>query len=212
MAKSFAFAALLFACACSFAQTPSASGDSTPALPHDTHEGMTVSVDPYRDAARSKQKFGKADPLPTGILPVEVFIRNDSDQPLRIDLSSIQMEVHPEGSERQDIDNLSASEVAAIMAHPGGPATPHTRRIPIGIPTGGNDKKVDKLVEVLHPLELDADVVPPSGQIHGFLFFNVNHQLSVVEDASLYMPDVTIIPSKTPLIFFEVPMVSKPKE
>jgi hypothetical protein len=118
--------------------------------------------------------------------------------------------VHPD-SGRQDVDNLTVSEVASIVVHPEGAAEPHTRRFPIGIPAS-NDKKVDKLVELLQPFALNADVVPPMNQIHGFLFFNVNHDVYLVRNASLYVPDVTMIPSKKALIFFEVPLVGKPKE
>jgi hypothetical protein len=212
MGKAFAFAAMLLAGACCFAQTPAPAGRPPTQLPHDTHDGVTVSVDPYSEAGRSKQKFGKADPLPEGILPVEVFVRNETEQPIRIDLSTIQMEVRLKDAPRQDVDSLTVAEVASIMAHPEGASEPQARRFPIGIPTGGNDKKVNKFVELLHPLALDSDVVPAMGQIHGFLFFNVSHDVSLVVDASVYMPDLTIIPSKKPLIFFEVPLVNKPKE
>jgi hypothetical protein len=207
------FALILLASSWALAQTSAQGNRSTPEVPslsHDTHDGLTVSVDPYSEAARCKQKFGKADPFPVGILPVEVIIRNETEQPLRIDLDTIQLEVHPD-SGRQDIDNLTVSEVASIVVHPEGSAEPHPRRFPIGIPAS-NDKKVDKLVELLEPFALNADVVPPMNQIHGFLFFNVNHDVSLVRNASLYVPDVTMVPSKKALIFFEVPLVGKPRE
>ena len=208
------FATVLLAAACSFAQANASAGRPSAAssLPHDTHDGLTVSADPYSDAGRSKQKFGKADPLPTGILPVEVYLRNETEQPVRVNLSTIQLSVHPKDGAHQDVDSLTVAEVAAIMVHPEGPAEPHTRRFPIGIPTGGQDKKVDKLVEILQPLSLDADVVPPMNQIHGFLFFNLSHEVSLVADSSVYIPDVTIVPSKKALIFFEVPLSNKTKE
>ena len=57
--------------------------------------GLNVSADPYTDAERAKKKFGKANPIPAGILPVEVFLRNELDQPIRIDLSTIQLTVRP---------------------------------------------------------------------------------------------------------------------
>jgi hypothetical protein len=207
------FAVFLVAAACASGQTSAPAERPTPSAAspaHDTHDGLTISVDPYSEAARSKQKFGKADPFPVGILPVEVFMRNETEQPLRIDLSTIQLEVHPDAG-RQDVDSLTVAEVATIVVHPDGSSEPHTRRFPIGIPSTG-DKKVDKLVEALQPFALDADVVPPRNQIHGFLFFNVSHQMSLVSNASLYVPDVTMIPSGKALIFFEVPLVSKPKE
>jgi hypothetical protein len=68
--------------------------NSPPALAHDTHEGMTILADAYDEPARAKEKFGKADPIQVGILPVEVFLRNESGHPIRIDLNTIQLVVH----------------------------------------------------------------------------------------------------------------------
>jgi hypothetical protein len=203
-------AALLLACACAFAQgnsssshaaSPAAPADDS--LPHDTHEGLSVSADAYTDAARAKEKFGKANPVPLGILPVEVFLRNETSQPMRIDMSTIQLTVLPPGGRRQDIDSVPVQQVASAVAHPKGPSAPQSRRFPIGIGSV-TDSKTDKMLEVLRPLSLDADVVPPMGMIHGFLFFDLDRDISLASDASLYVPDVSMVPSQKALMFFEV--------
>jgi hypothetical protein len=205
------YALILLACTSALAQAGPPTGNSSKAggseqpLSHDRHDGLNVSVDPYTDTERAKKKFGKADPLPAGVLPVEVFLRNELDQPIRIDLGTIQLEVRPPGSQRQDVDALPALEVAKVIVHPEGSAAPSTRRFPpIGIPSSGNDKKVENLAEILRPLALDADIVPPMGMIHGFLFFNLSHQMSLAENASLYVPDALLVPSNKALMFFEI--------
>jgi hypothetical protein len=171
----------------------------------DRHDGLSISVDPYTEAARAKEKFGKADPLAVGILPIEVSMHNDTDHPIHVDLSTIQLEVHFSDDRHQEIDWLPAQQVANQVAHPKGPSAPQTRRFPIGIPSG-TDSKADKLADILKPLSLDADIVPPKGTIHGFLFFDLNHDMSLAETASLYVPDVTTVPPSKPLMFFEVPL------
>jgi hypothetical protein len=182
---------------------PAAGADD--AAPHDRHNGVTVSAKPCTDPATAKDKFGKANPLPVGILPVEVFMRNETASPIRIDLSTVQLSVRT-GGRSQDIAWLTMREVAAAIAHPNGAATPHQQRFPtIGVPTGA-DTKVDKLVAILQPLALDADVLPPQSIIHGFLFFDLNRDLALAEDASLYVPDVFTIPANKPLMFFEAPL------
>jgi hypothetical protein len=204
-------AAMLMACGSAVAQAnttanqpDAAQANHEQGLAHDRHEGLSISADPYTDNERAKKKFGKANPIPAGILPVEVFLRNELDQPIRIDLSTIQLEVHPPGGTRQDVDSLSAVDVAQALVHPTGSGTPGVRRFPqIGIPSS-TDKKVDSMAELLRPLTLDSDVVPPSGMIHGFLFFNLSHQMSLAENASIYVPDAMIVPSNKALIFFEV--------
>jgi hypothetical protein len=206
---SLLFAALL-ACAGAFAQTSSPAGDSAarPAqsaasLPQDRHEGMSVTADSYTDSARAKSKFGKANPLPAGILPVEITLRNETAQAIRINFETIQLTVHFESGRHQDLDWIPVGEVADAVAHPHGPSDPHPRRFPIGLPPT-TDHKTDKLVDILKPLALDADIVPPLATIHGFLFFDLNGNMSLAENASLYMPDVTTLPANKPLMFFEV--------
>jgi hypothetical protein len=172
---------------------------------------MSVSVDPITDESRAKDTFGKANPLPAGILPVEVILRNETPHPIHINLTTVELEVHIH-DERQDVDWLTPVEVANAIAHPDGPPPPKQRRVPvIGVPLPGNDKKVEKLAAILRPLMLDSDIIPPLATIHGFLYFNLSHELNQVPSSSLYMPDVVFLPSNDPLIFFEIPLGSTPQ-
>ena len=174
-------------------------------MQHDSHGGLTVSAKPYTDAALVKEKFGKDNPLAVGILPVEVFLHNETLQPIRVDGSTIQLSVNFPNGKHQDIDWLSPKEVSSVIAHPKGPPAPQSRRFPVGIGSI-TDKKTDKVMETIGPLALDVDVVPPMGTIHGFLFFDLDRDLSLAADSSLYVPDVTTMPSNKQLMFFEVPL------
>jgi len=172
---------------------------------HDRHEGLLVAADPYTDT-RAKEKFGKANPLDVGILPIEVFFRNDTAKPLRINLDTIRLEIEPSGGTHQRLEALTADDVAGQIAHPGGAPNPETarHRIPRPIPMPSHDKKQEKLAEILRPLELGSDVVPPSATIHGFIFFDLNHNFSLLANASLYVPDVKPIGAGEPLTYFEL--------
>jgi hypothetical protein len=202
------------------AQTGGPAGDPAkpkgtlpPSMPRDEHDGLSISVDPYADAARAKEKFGKANPVEIGVLPLEVIVRNDTDRPIRLNLATIQLEVRLKNGGRQDIAWLTAEEVASAIAHPAGSPTPSARRLPpLGVPLPTKDKKTEKLAEILRPLTLDADVVAPKGTIHGFLYFNLNHDMSLAPGASLYVPDATIVPSNKALMFFEVPLSTLPPQ
>ena len=200
--------AFLLPCGGAFGQSAASTPDPKPTaaseLPHDQHSGLTVSVDPYTEAARTKDKFGKANPHDVGVLPVEVFLRNDSDQPMRVNLETVQLEVTLKNGVRQEVDWLRAEEVAKLIAHPSGSADPHQKRLPLPLKIG--DKNVEKLAQVLRPLTLDADVIAPKATIHGFLYFDVSHEFAIVKRSSLYVPDVVIAPSNEPLVYFEVPL------
>jgi hypothetical protein len=190
---------------CVVADDRSDAPEAASSLPHDRHGGLTITADAYSDADRAKAKFGKANPVPAGILPVEVTFGNETAEPMRVTLSTIQLNVRFPGGRQQYVDSLAVGQVADAIAHPNGPSAPSERRFPLGLPSGG-DKKVDKLMDILRPLSLDADIVPPMGAIHGFLFFDVSHDFSVVSRSSLYIPDVATVPSNKPLIFFEIPL------
>jgi hypothetical protein len=205
--------ALCLTCSAACAQGNSKATPAPPAkapagmLPHDRHDGLTILVDPYTDPARAKEKFGKADPLPAGILPLEVIMQNDTEQPIRVTLNTIQLEVRLRNGGRQDIDWLTAEEAAVLIVHPGGnPSTPGQRRmpVPLGIPVG--DKKSEKIAAALRPLTLDADIVPPMGKIQGFLYFNLGRDMELAPKSTLYVPDLVIVPSNKVMIFFDVPL------
>src|SRR3984885_14777063 len=156
--NALALAACLM-CSSALAQTPAAkhpsdsSATPNPSIAHDTHEGMTVTADPYTDRARAKEKFGKANPVEVGILPVEVFLRNESDHPIRVNLNTIQLEIHFQNGGQQDIDSLSPADAAYLIAHPKGPRGPKPSRIPsLNLP--GGDKKAAQMEDILAPLAL----------------------------------------------------------
>lgn len=200
--------ALMFPSGSALAQSAPARAATSSALPQDKHAGLTVSVDPYSDSHRAKDKFGKsANPIPAGILPVDVYFKNDTPHAMRVDLQTVQLEVRSGGEAHQYLDWLSVGQVANMIRHPhGAPATPSARRFPVGIPLPSKDKKVDDIVQQLRPFALDSNIIPPLGRIHGFLFFDVSHDFGAVQKASLYLPDVVLLPDKTPLMFFEVPL------
>jgi hypothetical protein len=176
----------------------------TTSLPEDKHDGITLSVDAYSKVARGKEKFGKANPLAAGILPVEVFFKNDTDLPIKLNMNTIQLEVRSaEGGSHQDLDWLEPIQVASAVAHPDGPPEPKMRRFPIGVNVP-KDEKRDKMLELLKPFAFDADILPPMATIHGFLFFNVAGNIPAPGDATLYVPDLTVATSNKTLMFFEV--------
>jgi hypothetical protein len=192
---------ILIACSCAFAQTAKSPGTPLKILAHDQHDGMMISADPYVEPERAKEKFGKADPLPLGILPLEVFIQNLSAQPIRVNLETVQLQFQLD-SGREDVDWLRPEQVANFVAHPKGLAGPTTRRFPIPLP--GRDSKTETLTGILRPLALDADVIPPRSTIHGFLYFNLSRHMALVPKGTLYLPDAAKVPTKEPLMFFEV--------
>jgi hypothetical protein len=199
---------LLVACA-AIAQSAPPSGEAASAqLPQDKHDGVAISVDAYTRLDRGKEKFGKANPLAVGILPVEVFFKNETDLPIKLKMSTIQLEVKSaDGTHHQDLDWLAPVQVASAVAHPNGPSEPKMRRFPVGVGLPKDDKR-DKMLEQIKPFAFDSDILPPQATIHGFFFFDVSGQIPAPGDASLYVPDLTEATSNKTLMFFEVALTN----
>jgi hypothetical protein len=174
----------------------------------DSHEGLLVAADPCLDAARAKEKFGKSNPFEAGILAVDVYFRNDTDQAMQIDLSTVRLNISEPGEDRQRITARTPRQVAVLIAHPGGTPNPESprRRVPEPIPMPSHDKKEDKVFDSLKPLAFDSDVLPPHSTLHGFFFFDLSHDFRLADFATLYIPDVKIVPANKLLTYFEVPL------
>jgi hypothetical protein len=173
---------------------------------HDRHEGLLIAADPYSDAARARERFGKDNPVDAGLLPVELFLKNETAQPMRIRLETIRLDIAPPGEPRQKIQAITADEAAVRIVYPAGTPDPEAKRarLPSPIPLPHHDKKSDKVAARLRPLALDADVIPPLATLHGFVFFDVSHDFVLVAHASVYVPDVIVIPGNHALTYFEL--------
>jgi len=183
-------------------RTAAGARDTKPSLPRDSHDGLTISVDTYTDANRAKKTFGKANPLRVGILPVEVFLRNDTREAMRLTLDTIRLDMHLGGSGNQNIASLSPGDAALAIAYPRGPATASS---PWGF--GSSDKKVNSIEDILRSFSLD-DISPPMSTIHGFLYFDMSRHVEWAANCSLYVPDVVTVPSNKVLIYFDVPLAN----
>ncbi len=196
-----AAAGLVLACGLASAQSDPAS------LPaRDAHEGFLVACDPYRDAARAEARLGKKNPLEAGIVPVEVFFRNDSEKAIRVDLESIRLFIEPPDQPHQRLEPLALEDVIERMLNKGGPpdlSSPR-RRIPHPSPRVGRGKKWKELEEKLRPLSLEVGMVAPGATVRGFLFFDLDRRYELLPHSRLYVPDVKFLAGNQSLMYFEV--------
>ena len=182
------------------------AGETAGTLPaHDLHQGLLIAADPYVSGDRSQQTFGKKNPYDAGLLALDVYLRNDSDGPMRVVLDTFELKVAPPGVTRQHIEPLTAEEASFRIILPDGP-NPKTKRSPLpGI--GGPSKKtkeVAKMEDALRAQMLPGDVVGPHATVHGFVFFDVSKHFEWIKHATLIVPDVSRIPSGEKLFFFEI--------
>ena len=87
------------------------AGDSSAAMHEkikDSHEGVTIGLDPWTEASEYKEKFPKKSPFSKGVVAIHVSFRNDNDHALKVNYQSIRLLVQLGEENRQELASLSA--------------------------------------------------------------------------------------------------------
>ena len=101
----------------------------------DSHEGMTVGVEPWTTPSRYKEKFPKKSPFSGGVVALNVSFKNDNDKGVKVDLQRIRLIVQMDEDNRQELETLSPDDVADTVMVKQSPKDPTLRRLPLPIPT-----------------------------------------------------------------------------
>lgn len=166
---------------------------------------MTIAVDPYVDAVRAKEKFGKKHPYDADILAIEVWFKNDTDRAILVGLDQIQLVIAPPEGRRQKVDWIDLGTVIEKVLHEkkGGPEVKKPR-VPIPLPRSSASKDWKKLEEAWSTLVLSADVVAPKSTVHGFLFFDMGRHMDWAPYSRLLVSRLKVIESGKEMFYFEV--------
>jgi len=171
----------------------------------ESHEGVTISAEPWMDTALYKTKFPKKSPFSSGIVAINTIFRNDSDESMKVDLEEIRLNVTLDEDTRQALRSLSADDVADIMSEKRDPTK--TRRLPLPIPTGpkvGRDKKWLELQRAAADAAVNSSIVAPHHSVEGLLYFDLQSQFDLLNTAHLYIPNIRSLEKNHPLLYFEI--------
>jgi hypothetical protein len=178
----------------------------------DAHENFLAAAEVVADAARSKEIFGKKHPHAAGLLAVQLYFKNDNDQAISVDMDRVRLLLAPPGGSRQRLQILPLEDAITMMAHPQ-PPNPNASRKPrpFPIPRSGESRSKDwkKVAEIVRPLALEMDIIPPRATVHGYIFFDLDGKFHLVPHASLYIPDLKFTQTGQALLFFEIPLAAK---
>jgi hypothetical protein len=173
----------------------------------DSHEGLTISANPWTNAAKYKDKFPKKSPYAAGILAVEVSFRNDSDESVKVNLSRIRLAVHLDAENTQELPSLSPEELVQAVLKPGGKDPTATRKkipVPVPIPKGNNNKNADELQRQAQEAGVPTGVVAPHSTVTGLLYFDLQKQFDLLETAHLYVPELVLMRGNRALTYFDI--------
>lgn len=176
----------------------------------DSHEGMTVGVEPWTQANRYKQKFPKKSPLQGGVVAINVNFRNDSDQGIKVDLQRIRLLVQVSEDSRQELNALSAEDVAdaVLLKNSGKDPTLKRSPLPIPIPSTGvktqRDAKWNDFRDACQNAAVPSNVVAAHSTVEGLLYFDLRGQVDLLKSSRLYIPNLVSMTDHQPLSYFDI--------
>ncbi len=212
-------ASLLFAAAAASLPAQSADPAKTsakdPAPSHtsitDSHEGVTIGIEPWTTASRYKDKFPKKSPFSKGIVAIHVSFRNDNDHGLKVNLQSIRLLVQLSEDNRQQLFPLSPEDVADTVLLKDNGKDPTAKRSPLPMPipvpsTGksGRDSNWTALRDACANAGVPSNVVAGHSTVEGLIYFDLRGELDLLQSAHLYFPNIVSMGDNEPLSYFDI--------
>lgn len=173
----------------------------------EAHEGLTITARPWPNPSLYKEKFPKKSPYSAGVLAIQVAFRNDSGESLKVNLELIRLSVRIDEDNRQELQPLTADEVADAVLKTGTKDPTATRKkfpFPTSPSAGRTDKKWVELQKQAQDAAVPSGVVAPHTTVQGLLYFDLRGQFDLLPTAHLYVPDVLVMEKNKSLMYFEI--------
>lgn len=174
----------------------------------DSHEGVTIGIDPWTTESRYKEKFPKNSPFSRGIVAIHVRFRNDGDQGLRVTLERIRLLVQVSEESRQELVPLSADDVADTMTLKNNGKDPTARRTPLPIPVptvkSGRDSKWTSVRDACANAGVPTSILAAHSTVEGLMYFDLRGETDLLQNAHFYVPNIVSMADNQPLSYFDV--------
>ena len=174
----------------------------------DAHEGVAIGVEPWTQASRYKERFPKKSPFAAGIVALRLSIRNDNDEAVKLNLHRIRLLVQLDEDNKQELESLTADDVAdAVMLRQNG-KDPTARRIPIPLPINRpkptRDKNWEEFRGTVQNAGMPSSVIGAHGTMEGLVYFDLRGEWDLLQTARLYVPDLQRMTSKQAILYFDI--------
>jgi hypothetical protein len=174
----------------------------------DTHEGMTIGVQPWMHASEYKEKFPKKSPFSGGVVALQMTFKNDSDESVKIDVRSARLLLLIGEDNRQELSPLTAEDVADTVMLQNNGKDPTQRRNPLPIPVGkprpSRDKNWTEFRDTCQNAAVPSSVVAAHSTLVGLVYFDMRSEWDLLQNAKVYFPSLVSMSTKKPLSYFEI--------
>lgn len=200
---------LTFTLAAGLARLPAQQQQPTPMRTSslDSHEGMTIAVEPFTSAEQYKAAFPKKSPFASGIVALRLMFRNETADSIRVNLSRIRLSLTLEDESRQELPSLTSDEVADVVFSPKLKDPTRRTRLPIPLPSSnkvGHDKKWTELAKAAEEASVRSGVIAPHSTAEGLLYFDLQGQTELLSNARLYIPELVALEKNQGLMYFDI--------
>jgi hypothetical protein len=174
----------------------------------DAHEGVTIGVEPWTQASRYKEKFPKKTPFAAGIVALRLSIRNDNDEAVKLNPKRIRLLVQLDPDNKQELEPLTADDVAdAVLLKQNG-KDPTARRSPIPLPISRpkptRDKNWEEFQAACQNAGMPSSVIGAHSTMEGLVYFDLRGEWDLLPTARLYVPDLQRMTSKQAISYFDI--------
>ncbi len=173
----------------------------------DSHEGMTIAAEPWTSLALYKRAFPKKNPYSFGILAIRVMLRNETADSIRVNLSRIRLSLVLEDDSRQELPSLTSEQLADAVFSSKIKDPSRRARLPIPLPSSnkiGHDKNWIELAKAAEEASLRDGVIAPQSTAEGLLYFDLQGQFDLLNNARLYIPELVALEKNHGLLFFDI--------
>lgn len=174
----------------------------------DSHEGVTIGVDPWTQESRYKEKFPKKSPFSKGVVAIHVRFRNDTDHGLKVNLESVRLLVQLSEENRQELVPLSADDVADTVTLKNNGKDPTARRTPLPIPVptvkSGRDSNWTALRDACANAGIPSSILAAHSTVEGLMYFDLRGEVDLLQNAHLYVPNIVSMADNQPLSYFDI--------
>jgi len=175
---------------------------------NDSHEGVTIGVDPWTTANRYKDKFPKKSPFAGGVVAIHIRVQNDNDSGIKVNLERIRLLVEIDEENQQELEPLTAEDVADTVLLKDSGKDPTARRNPLPIPVGkprpSRDANWTTLRDACQNAGVPTTVVGAHSFVEGLVYFNLRGEVQLLQTARLYFPSLTTMGSNQAISYFDI--------
>jgi hypothetical protein len=200
---------LLLATALAAPAQKSTQDSPAPRMPiMDSHEGVTIGVDPWTIPSRYKEKFPKKSPFSGGVVGIRVSFRNDTDQGMKVELQRIRLLVQLSEDSRQELEPLSAEDVADTVLLKDNGKDPTKRRLPLPVPISKprptRDANWVNFRDACQNAAVPTRVIAAHSTVDGLLYFDLRGQVDLLHTSRLYVPNLATMDANQPVSYFDI--------